>query len=379
MSIEKVTILEFAPTVDEIWRIPKHNKDGYVHYDAENGIVSFLDTAHEAKQRPEIKAIYAGGKATNVARVMDRLIADRAKPEIGLVTFLLPPQGAMRDMDFGNSGIVPSTPAGIYTQCIQTENLNRVKPSFEVVDELAETGNMQTTRRCMEIIIGDTGTSLNFSPRMIWSQESAKAVIARLRDAIHGTDMLVIAGAPPIWEDSDGSINTHNFYAKILDLADPNCDVSIDVRGYYLHDCLIANRPPRFIFMNRDEFYEAVDSWRELSGRILDCTLIVHDKDGCWVWDRKLPNGDNLFANSQFFPSPKAPKVYSTIGAGDAMHAGFLKEWLCSEGERDRLGHSIRYSQAVAAVSVSNDLATHGIDAQAVDNIINSMEDGDQL
>lgn len=370
MSIKKVTILEFAPTADEIWRISKHNKDGYSDYNTENGLVSILDTAHDAKPRPEILAIYAGGKATNVARGINCLLVDKPDPQIELVTFLPPPKGAMQKLDFGDSGIVPSTPAGIYTQCLQIENLNRVKPHFEVVNELNEKDDMQTTRRCIEIIIKNTGTSLNFSPRMVWSQESANSVLSRLADVIHGTDMLVIAGAPPVWQTTDESLTSHNFYARILNLVDPQCEVSIDVRGYYLHDCLIANKPPRFIFMNKDEFYEAVDSWKELSGKALPSTLIVHDKDGCWIWDGKLPDGDDLFANSLFFPAPKIAKVHSTIGAGDAMHAGFLSEWLRS----NQLARSIVYSQAVAAVSVSNEMATHGINEKAVCDMLESKK-----
>ena len=373
MSIKKVTILEFAPTADEIWRISKHNRDGYVDYDAENGLVSILDTAHDAKPRPEILAIYAGGKATNVARVMDCLLIDRPEPEIELVTFLPPPQGSMRGKSFNGLDIVPSTPAGIYVQCLQIENLNRVKPHFEVVDELEEKGNMQTTRRCIEIIIKDTGTSLNFSPRIVWSQKSADAVLSRLADIIHDTDMLVIAGAPPLWEALDETLTPHNFYARILDLVDSRCAVSIDVRGYYLHECLIAKKPPRFILMNKDEFYEVVGSWKEMSGRKLPSIFVVHDKDGCWVCDGKLPDSDDLFAGSLFFSAPKVARVHSTIGAGDAMHAGFLRGWICSEGKRDQLARSVIYSQAVAAVSVSNEMATHGIDAQAVNDMLKSM------
>jgi fructose-1-phosphate kinase PfkB-like protein len=373
MLIKKVKILEFAPTADEIWQIKKHKKDGYTDYNTQNGLVSLLDTTHEAKQRPQIKAVYAGGKATNVARVIDRLLPDNIQAEIELVTFLPPPKATMRNLNFGNSGIVPSTPAGIYTQCLQIENLTKIKPHFEVVDELTETSDMQTTRRCIEIVLEDAGTSLNFSPRMIWSIESAKAVLSRLASFIHEADMIVIAGAPPIWESSDNLLTPHNFYAKILNLTREDCQVSIDVRGYYLHDCLIAKKPPRFIFMNKDEFFEANDTWKELGGKALNCTLIVHNKEGCWVWDKKMPDGNNIFNGSIFFPAPKIEKVYSTIGAGDAMHAGFLREWIYSQGEADQIKRSVVYSQTVSAISVSNELATYGIDTKAVDDMLNSM------
>jgi sugar/nucleoside kinase (ribokinase family) len=102
--------------------------------------------------------------------------------------------------------------------------------------------------------------------------------------------------------------------------------------------------------------------------------LIVHDKDGCWVWDRILPKGDDLLSGTDFFPSPKVTKVYSTIGAGDAMHAGFLKAWIYSRQDKDRLARSVTYSQAVSAVSVSNEKATHGIDKYSVDNMLRYVQ-----
>ena len=51
------------------------------------------------------------------------------------------------------------------------------------------------------------------------------------------------------------------------------------------------------------------------------------------------------------------------------MHAGFLKEWIFYQGNRDRLARSVVYSQAVSAVSVSNEKATYGIDIAEVDEI----------
>jgi fructose-1-phosphate kinase PfkB-like protein len=372
MPIKKAIILEFAPTADEIWNLSRHNKDGYASHDAENGLVSILDTAHDAKPRPEIMAVYAGGKATNVARVMDRLI-DKINGQIELVTFLPPPQGVLCELQpirINDTDILPSTPSGIYVQCLQVMNLKSIKPRFEVINELEETDGMQVTRRCIEIIIKDTGTSLNFSPRIVWSQKTADAILSRLEKVISSADMVIMAGAPPVWKSPDeNSITSHDFYAEILHLTNPECEVSVDVRGYYLHKCLVSDKPPRFIFMNKDEFLEASESWRELSGKNFSGTIIAHDKDGCWVWDRKLPNIDDLFGGAVFYPSPKVDKVYSTIGAGDAMHAGFLKEWIFYHGNRDRLARSVVYSQAVSAVSVSNEKATYGIEIAEVDEI----------
>ena len=50
------------------------------------------------------------------------------------------------------------------------------------------------------------------------------------------------------------------------------------------------------------------------------------------------------------------------------MHAGFLKQWVCSEPGEERFRRAVVYSQVVAAVAVSNEKATHGIDARAVED-----------
>jgi len=201
----KVKILEFAPTADEIWRISLNSKDGYTCYDENTGLISLLDTAHDAKPRPEIIAIYAGGKATNVARVMDRLLADNDNVQAEIVTFLPPAEEPLKNLGFGipdGVELKPSTAAGIYIQLLQVSNLRKVKPRFEVIDELRETGNMQTTRRCIEITLKERPASLNFSPRIVWSEEAAESVIARVSDTLSGSDLVIIAGAPPVWESN---------------------------------------------------------------------------------------------------------------------------------------------------------------------------------
>lgn len=373
MSIKKVTILEFAPTADEIWNLEHNDLDGYANYDFEKGLVSILDTAHDAKPRPEIVAVYAGGKATNVARVIDRLIDKRSNVKIELVTFLPPPQGVfckLQPIKIDDIEVIPSTPAGMYVQALQISDFSIVKPRFEIIEELQGASGIQATRRCIEIIIKGTGSSLNFSPRIIWTPKTVYTVLKKLEKIISSTDMIVLAGAPPIWKPfDDRSITPQDFYAEILKIVPDECAVSIDTRGYYLHKCLQSKRLPTFIFMNRNEFLEASESWKNAEKRNFLGTIIVHNKDGCWIWDKNIPNADDLFYGSIFYPSLKVDKVYSTIGAGDAMHAGFLKEWLLSENAEDRLTRSIIYSQAVSAVSVSNEKATHGIDADTVKKI----------
>ena len=82
------------------------------------------------------------------------------------------------------------------------------------------------------------------------------------------------------------------------------------------------------------------------------------------MWDGGLPENPDQFSEAEYFPSMHVPRVCSTIGAGDAMHAGFLKEWVNSEC----LHRAIVYSQVVAAVSVGSEKATHGVDADTVDS-----------
>jgi sugar/nucleoside kinase (ribokinase family) len=151
--------------------------------------------------------------------------------------------------------------------------------------------------------------------------------------------------------------------------------VSIDTRGRYLHECLIAHKTPRFAFMNTEEFGELAQLLHRgdacvapISKGIFSGTLLAHDERGCWVWDRKLPGGRDPFSEAEHFPSIRVPTICSTIGAGDAMHAGFLKEWICSLPLEERLRRAVVYSQVVAAVAVSSEKATHGIDACKVED-----------
>ncbi|MFC1715078.1 PfkB family carbohydrate kinase [Candidatus Poribacteria bacterium] len=369
MAIQRVTVLEFAPTADEIWCLPRHERDGYARYDAEDGLLSFMDTERHAKPRPEIVTTYAGGKATNVARVLDRLLTGEDRLQVDLVTFLPPPpEGPLRELELGKirgTALRPSTAAGIYVQCLQIEGLTRVRPRFEIVDELKESGEMQTTRRCIEITLKEGSGSVNFSPRIVWSQEAAEAVLARVAEVAHGADLVVMAGAPPVWEVSPDSDFTRNsFYARIMGTLQPDCQVSIDARGQYLSECLLAQKAPRFVLMNTEEFDDLSEFWHELRDRSFPGTLLIHNERGCWVWDGKLPEGEEPFSEAEYFPSMSVSKVYSTIGAGDAMHAGFLKEWV----DKEYLDRAVVYSQIVAAVSISNEKATHGVDARIVED-----------
>lgn len=362
MPIQKITVLEFAPTADEIWYIPHHVRDGYTDYDAETGLLSLMDTAHHAKQRPEIITTYAGGKATNVARVLDRLIAEKDNLHLELITFLPPPEVGMRELDFGGM-LKPSTAAGIYVQCLQIAGLKKVKPHFEVVNELSECGNMQTTRRCIELTWAGSGESVNFSPRIVWSQEAAEAVQARTAEVAQDADLVVMAGAPPIWDELEGGLTRSSFYAKVIESLPANCQVSIDTRGDYLRRCLLTERTPRFILMNTEEFGDLSELLDVSGSEAFPGTFLIHDESGCWAWDKEFPDSTNAFHKTQFFASMSVSKVFSTIGAGDAMHAGFLKAWVSQES----LQRAVVYSQAVAGVSVSNEKATHGIDANTVD------------
>jgi len=379
MAIQKVTILEFAPTADEIWSIPYHNRDGYAHYDTESGLLSIMDTAHDAKLRPEIITTYAGGKATNVARVLDQLLTDKDDLDVQLVTFLPPSEGRLRELKPGSVrgfALLPSTPAGIYVQCLQIAGLYRVKPRFEVVAELAESDEMQTTRRCIELTLQEGGGSVNFSPRIVWSQKAAEAVQARVAEIARGADLIVMAGAPPVWTVYSGAdLTRYSFYAKIMEVLEPNCQVSIDARGEYLRKCLIARRSPRFVFMNTEEFTDLSELWSASGGRPFPGIFLVHNENGCWVWDGKLPDGADPLSEAEHFPSLPVSRVCSTIGAGDAMHAGFLKEW--AKGER--LHRAVIYSQVVSAVSVSNEKATHGITVRAVNDRFQQIWQNDRL
>ncbi|MGA9773902.1 MAG: PfkB family carbohydrate kinase [Blastocatellia bacterium] len=319
----KVTILEFAPCADSIYHVRRDAEEGYIASDERA-----IKIRSGAKLRPRAVSTYAGGKATNVARVMDKLLKPDDGVEIELVVFR------------------PDSAEGRYIHELQTTALTRVRVRPVIIEGRA--------RICVDLTdpstTGDSRVEFNISPRAVWMEDAPRAAL-EFSSGI-STDLLLIAGNPPVIETT-GRMAVE-LYREIIEEVRPRAGlISIDVEKGALANCLTAQSKPDVIKINESE-YASVDAalWNDFTG-----ALVVTDAGGCRVWSDRSRQS---FVRVQGI----APEtLYSTIGAGDAMHAGFtLARWVRGY---DLLKAS-RYGQATAAASVSSPEGTRGITRETV-------------
>jgi fructose-1-phosphate kinase PfkB-like protein len=325
----RITILEFAPCADWICHLRCDPEEGYAAGDAKN-----LTIQSGAKLRPRIASIYAGGKATNVARVMDRLLNDEDQAEVELVVFR------------------PDSAEGRYIHELQTEALSRVQVRPVIIEAQA--------RLCIDLFDPATPAedrvAFNISPRVLWDEGALEAAV-NFASQITG-DLLLIAGNPPVLESS-GEMLT-DLYARLIEQLRPCVKlISLDTEKTALMRCLQAVARPDVIKINARE-YAWIDQalWKDYDG-----TLVVTSDRGCWVQEQELKVEQILGA--------KIPTLYSTIGAGDAVHAGFaLARWVWGF---DTL-RAARYGQAAAAATVSSIEGTRRLDKQVVEKFFAELE-----
>src|ERR1700759_4442094 len=107
----RITILEFTPCADSIFHVFRDSDEGYMASDGQA-----LTIKVGAKLRPKAISTYAGGKATNVARVMDKLLTDTDIVDIELIVFR------------------PDSPEGRYIHDLQTSALSRVSVRSIIIE-----------------------------------------------------------------------------------------------------------------------------------------------------------------------------------------------------------------------------------------------------
>jgi fructose-1-phosphate kinase PfkB-like protein len=327
----RITILEFAPCADSIYHIRRDREEGYTASGNREIVIR-----SGAKLRPRAVGTYAGGKATNVARVIDKLLNADDEVEIELMVFR------------------PDSPEGRYIHDLQTQALTRVSVRPVIISGQA--------RFCIDLTDPvtelDNRVEFNISPRALWQQD-ALDVAAEFVSAV-STDLLLLAGNPPVIEATGEMIV--DLYSRIIEEVRTRTRViSVDTEKGALASCLESRSRPDMIKINDDEYASVNESlWNEFTG-----TLLVTDASGC----RILEGG--LAALPVQVRGIKTRALYSTIGAGDAVHAGFsLARWVWGF---DVLKAS-RYGQAAAAASVSSPYGTRGITRQAVEKFFAELE-----
>jgi fructose-1-phosphate kinase PfkB-like protein len=325
----QITILEFAPCVDWIYHFRRDEEEGYI-----NGDERQVTIRSGAKLRPETATTYAGGKATNVARVIDKLLRREDVAEVELVVFR------------------PDSPEGRYIHELQTSQLQRVRVRPVIINGLA--------RLCVDLLDPSTPAArrpaFNISPRALWRDGSLERAFDAV-SAIRG-DLLLIAGNPPLLEATKQL--AVDFYARIIEEARGRLKiVSLDTEKQALANCLRAGAQPDVIKINDAECAGvAAQLWGDFAG-----TLVVTDASGCLVREGKQP--------PQRVGGAKVEPLFSTIGAGDAVHAGFtLGRWLWGfDAVR-----AARYGQAAAAATIGTPEGTRGISKLLVEKIFAKLE-----
>jgi len=342
----RLTILEWAPAADALYSIACDPLRGYAGVEGH-----FIQIGQGVKLRPTIEAYYAGGKATNVARILDRLLE-------------LPADAGLWDEAEGRFRVelvtlLPDTPAGRFIADLQRTEMQRVQLRFAPAPGEA--------RLCVNLADPSTRGSpgglveFNLSPFVVW-ETGTEALLEAVVEEL-ATDWLILAGKPPLGPGLSDHLTAR--LVRRVKGRQPGTFVSLDLGGRSADDegsrqlshCLAGEEQPDAILINQEE-YAAVEPalWARYAG-----ILIVHDAGGCWL--RRGP-GASVFdwkATPRDVPA-LAPEAYATIGAGDAVHAGFALGWL----RTGDLWQAVRYSQAVAAAVVSHPRATTGLTPERV-------------
>jgi len=352
MSTKHVTILEPAPCADTLLEIREDAVEGYLA--AHDGTISLRSGS---RLRPRAVGTYAGGKATNVARVIDVLLGPDDATQIELIVFR------------------PDSPEGRYIAELQSTELSRVQVKSVIVDSSA--------RFCTNLsdpLSWSSGSPVEFniSPRVLWQASAYKAALEVARQI--RTDLLLLAGNPPMVAETteakpedkleacptsgiteSGSRVIVDLPASIIAAAPGPPRLTVDVGNGPLELILHGRRQPDVIKIN-DEEYASVGpaAWANYSG-----ILVVTDAAGCNVWE------EGIRGPCVRVPAATGHKVYSTVGAGDAAHAAFtLALWVWGYDPV----RAARYSMAASAAAVSSPAGTRGITREAASRFFNELE-----
>ncbi|MGR9072890.1 MAG: hypothetical protein ACU833_07505 [Gammaproteobacteria bacterium] len=339
-------IFEFSPVAEEIWKIKCSPKQGYLDWNSEKGIVSFLDIAqHETKVRPEVSCVYAAGKAANVARVLSGINHYFQKPcEVALKTLLPKRQPAT-----GN----PPPAVAEFIRLLQQESMQGVDLLYEEIEFENTDGK---ARRAIHIIDADTRQDLvNFTPRLHWSAGDMENAIGRIASP-DDSDWTVIAGTPPV--------GCETFYQRIIPTMRKKSDrinISLDASGAALHGCLEnTDSQPEIVTVNQEEYLSVgQEIWKRYCNKVF-----VHNRNGCWAFSG---GGGRLFDawdEVPYIDIGDLQKSYNgligpTLGAGDAFHAGVLYAY--GVLKLDEVS-AAAYGLAAATAAVRSGVGVSGLD-----------------
>lgn len=364
MSPQTLTVLELAPAADELWELDCDPQSGYLRHEGEEVVLP--DVAAGAKLRPGVTATYAGGKATNVARVCEALLRPDAEGALArrvqdslrarLVTFLAGEEGGRPDG-------AAFTPGGVYVAALQARDFAAVELGSRVLPASCE---QQADRRCVNVVARDGKELVNFSPYLLWEGACAEAAVEHIRRE-QAANVVALAGSLPLVDGAPAP----DLYARIirrLRKTMPDAVISLDVGGAPLAVCLEggSDTAPDVVCINADEYADVPGSlWRRYAG-----LAVVHDKRGCWM----LRDGETF--DDERAPDVRVPedvRVVHTIGAGDAAHGGLLLGLMLYGTHDAGVQDAMVVSQACALTVVESAEGIRGLRAQRVERNVGRL------
>ena len=175
------------------------------------------------------------------------------------------------------------------------------------------------------------------------SQEAQEALLQKIIELSKRSSLLVLTGSLPQGCPTD-------LYAKIIQRVKteaPSCRCALDAEGAVFTSALKAR--PAFVKPNRYELElyagspcqtirQVQKAALNLCAEGIDIVVVSMGKDGAFATDG---------TSGWYAPALQIP-VRSTVGAGDAMLAGFVYQY--SEGKT--LSEAFRYAVAVASATV---------------------------
>lgn len=355
MGRQRLVVFELAPAADELWELVCDRECGFLEHRA--GCVVLPDVAAGAKLRPRVTATYASGKATNIARVFEGFLCDRASA-LGekargcvlaeLVTCLPGCPGEYSQPQIPGPLLSRFTPGGAYMACLQARDFERVGLRFEALPPTAET---QVDRRCANIVAPGGAELANFSPYILWDRAGRDTAV-KVAGSLGPVDVVGLAGSLP---RVDGQADA-GVYADIIAAirgAYPEALISLDVGGAPVEACLRGGRmtSPDVLSVNMDE-YASVPSrlWEAFRG-----SAVIHNKRGCWWVRGEGPSRQELDARGPDVRVPEGVVPRQTICAGDAAHGGLLLGLMLYGRDDEGFRRSLVLSQACALAVVENE------------------------
>ena len=252
----------------------------------------------------------AGGKGNNVARVLARL---------------------------GHRPVATGFMGG-YTGRFIEEGLRAagVEPSFVAIDG--------DSRICLTVVEQETGRTTEIrEPGSAVADADVDRLLTHVADLAAETDIAVISGSLPPGAPAD-------LYARLIGvLKAAGVVVALDSSGEPLR--LGATASPDLIKPNREELFDllpaaAGTSLTDLAHPRL-IGLLVPD-DGTVLWSQGADGAVLLRRSQSFRAAPPRVQTVNTVGAGDALLAGFLHARVLGLTDRDALAFAVASGTASA-------------------------------